>query len=379
VTARDVPARFAVAFSLAGEQRQLVLAVAQEVEAVLGRSTVFYDAWYEHWIAGNDADLLLQHVYSDMSELVVFCVSGHYGGKPWTQTEHRAIRARMMGSGSAAERRILPVRVGHGEVDGVLFTDIVPDLRTKTPTEAAELIIARLNLVRGPADGIEHANVQWPTDPPILQWPIADHSEARRDFAMLLTALSPSRLLLIQGPSETGKTHMSKQMMRNAMGIGAVACGRFEFKGTTNMGVEVEAFSQALGIETPEGQALNERLGKIFGDMRRRARPTIFIFDAYEAAGDAKDWIEGVLLQYLVSATWLRVVVIGQSVPTRAGTTWESIAASTIRLRPPGPEDWFEYGRAHRGEEVDLNFVTKVHQNADGRATVLAAILGPRS
>ena len=207
VTARDVPARFAVAFSLAGEQRQLVLAVAQEVEAVLGRSTVFYDAWYEHWIAGNDADLLLQHVYSDMSELVVFCVSGHYGGKPWTQTEHRAIRARMMQSDSVAERRILPVRVVDGEVDGVLFTDIVPDLRTKTPTEAAELIIARLNLVRGPADGIDHANVQWPTDPPILQWPIADHSEARRAFAMLLTALSPSRLLLVQGPSETGKTH----------------------------------------------------------------------------------------------------------------------------------------------------------------------------
>jgi TIR domain len=277
VTARDVPARFAVAFSLAGEQRQLVLAVAQEVEAVLGRSTVFYDAWYEHWIAGNDADLLLQHVYSDMSELVVFCVSGHYGGKPWTQTEHRAIRARMMQSDSVAERRILPVRVGDGEVDGVLFTDIVPDLRTKTPTEAAELIIARLNLVRGPADGIDHANVQWPTDPPVLQWPIADHSEARRAFAMLLTALSPSRLLLVQGPSETGKTHMSKQMMRNVMGLGGVACGRFEFKGTTNMGVEVEAFSQALGIEPPEGQTLNQRLGKIFGDMRRRAGP-LFLF-----------------------------------------------------------------------------------------------------
>jgi hypothetical protein len=172
---------------------------------------------------------------------------------------------------------------------------------------------------------------------------------------------------------------MSKQMMRNALGLGGVACGRFEFKGTTNMSVEVEAFSQALGIEPPEGQTLNERLGKIFSEMRRRARPTIFILDAYEAAGDAKDWIEGVLLQYLVSATWLRVVVIGQSVPTRAGTTWESIAANKITLRSPGPEDWFEYGRAYRGEEVDLNFVTKVHQNADGRATLLAAILGPRS
>jgi hypothetical protein len=281
---------------------------------------------------------------------------------------------------SAVEReRFLPVRVGAGEVEGILATDIVPDFRTKSPTEAAELIIQRLNLVRGPAEGMEHANLQWPIDPLVLQWPIADHREARHEFATLLTTSSPARALLVQGESETGKTHMSKQMMRNALGLGGVACGRFELKGTTNMSVEVEAFSQALGIEPPEGQTLNERLGKIFSEMRRRARPTIFILDAYEAAGDAKDWIEGVLLQYLVSATWLRVVVIGQSVPTRAGTTWESIAANKITLRSPGPEDWFEYGRAYRGEEVDLNFVTKVHQNADGRATLLAAILGPRS
>lgn len=366
---------------LAGrEQRQLVLAVAQEVEAIVGRSTVFYDDWYEHWIAGRDADLLLHDIYGHRSELVVVCVSRNYGSKPWPKAEYRAIRAMMMQPNSAVEReRFLPVRVGAGEVEGILATDIVPDFRTKSPTEAAELIIHRLNLVRGPAEGMEHANLQWPIDPLVLQWPIADHREARHEFATLLTTSSPARALLVQGESETGKTHMSKQMMRNALGLGGVACGRFEFKGTTNMSVEVEAFSQALGIEPPEGQTLNERLGKIFSEMRRRARPTIFILDAYEAAGDAKDWIEGVLLQYLVSATWLRVVVIGQSVPTRAGTTWESIAANKITLRSPGPEDWFEYGRAYRGEEVDLNFVTKVHQNADGRATLLAAILGPRS
>src|SRR5262245_45004021 len=69
VPVREVPGRFAVAFSLAGEQRQLVLTVAQEVEAVLGRSTVFYDDWYTHWIAGPDADLLLQSIYRERAEL----------------------------------------------------------------------------------------------------------------------------------------------------------------------------------------------------------------------------------------------------------------------------------------------------------------------
>jgi hypothetical protein len=81
VPVRALPTRFAVAFSLAGEQRHLVLPVAQEVEAILGRSTVFYDAWYEHWIAGSNADLLLQKLYGERAELVVMCVSGAYGDK----------------------------------------------------------------------------------------------------------------------------------------------------------------------------------------------------------------------------------------------------------------------------------------------------------
>ena len=133
-----------------------MLPIAQEVEAVLGRSTVFYDTWYEHWIAGRDADLLLQKLYGEMAELVVICVSGAYGDKPWTRTEHRAARARLMQATTAEDRhRILPVRVGDGEVEGVLFNEIVPDLRDKTPAEAAELIVARLKLVRGYAGDVK--------------------------------------------------------------------------------------------------------------------------------------------------------------------------------------------------------------------------------
>jgi hypothetical protein len=380
VSVREVPARFAVAFSLAGEQRQVVLPVAQEVEAILGRSTVFYDEWYEHWLAGADADLLLQDLYGEKADLVVVCVSGAYGDKPWTRTEHRAVRVRLMQAVTAEDRHgILPVRVGDGEVAGVPFNEIVPDLRGKTAGEAAELIVARLNLVRRYAGDVEPAVARWPSDVPVLQWPMADHGEARRAFARLLCEAIPERVLLVRGESETGKSHMSKQMIRNAMLLPGVVSGRFDFKGTTNMGVEVEAFSGPLGIEAPAGQTLNERLAKIFTELRRRAQPTLLVLDTYEAAGEAKDWIEGVLLPYLVSALWLRVVIIGQSVPTRIGSTWESVAASTLTLQVPGPEDWLAYGRANRGEALNLEFVTLAHQYAEGKAGLLAGLLGPRS
>src|SRR5262249_49612017 len=250
MSAREVPGRFAVAFSLAGEQRQLVLPVAQEVEAILGRSTVFYDDWYEHWIAGSDADLLLQELYGERCELVVVCVSGAYGDKPWTRTEHSAVRARLMQTVTAADRhRVLRVRVGDGEVDGVLPNEVVPDLRGRPAAAAAELIVDRLNLVRECAGEVEPRVARWPSQVPVLHWPMADHGDARAAFARLLSDASPERALLVQGVPETGKSHMSKQMIRNASALPGVCCGRFDFKGTTSMGIEVEAFSRPLGIE----------------------------------------------------------------------------------------------------------------------------------
>jgi hypothetical protein len=366
-----------VAFSLAGEQRQLVLAIAQEVEAILGYATVFYDEWYEHWIAGSDADLLVQKIYGEQAELVVLCVSESYGEKPWTRTEHRAIRARFMQTADRAQ--ILPIRVGDGEVEGILLNEIVPDVRGRRSTDAAELIVARLNLVRAGNGVVQQAVPQWPKDAPELQWPMADHGEARGAFARLLCDASPERALLLQGASETGKSHMTTQMIRNAMALPEVVCGRFDFKGTTSMDIEVEAFSRPLDVEPPAGQTLNERLGKIFTELRRRGRPTLLVFDTYEVAGQARDWIEGVLLPHVVSAHWLRVVVVGQTVPRRVGSTWESVAAPTMTLQVPGPEDWFEYGRARHGETLKFDFVEQAHRLAEGKAIVLAGLFGPKS
>jgi hypothetical protein len=163
MSVRDVPARFAVAFSCAGEQRQLVLPIAQEVEAILGRSAVFYDEWYEHWIAGSDADLLLQELYRNRTELVVVCVSGAYAEKPWTRTEHRAVRARLVQADSlpADRQKIFPIRFGDGEFKGILPNEIMPDFRGRAATEAAELIVARLNLIRASASDAEPAIARW--------------------------------------------------------------------------------------------------------------------------------------------------------------------------------------------------------------------------
>jgi hypothetical protein len=380
---RQPPERFLVAFSFAGEQRDLVRGVATEVERQLGAPNVFFDEWFEHYIAGDDADLKLQEIYGRRSVLAVVCVSGRYGGKPWTLAEHAAIRARQMMCRISEDKRdrlgILPIRVGDGDVDGILFNAIIPDIRNSSVARAAQLIVDRLRLINPVPDKEVVAPLDWPEQPPPLRWPMADHREVRAAFESLLTRKAPWRVLLVRGPSEAGKSHITRQMLGNALRVPDLACGRFDFKGTTDMDAEVRAFVQQLDVTQPDaGQRLNERLGHVLDVLKRRGHPALLVFDTYEAAGEAQDWMEKQLLPTLIRATWLRVVIAGQRVPDRTNAIWESDAAPLITLKPPPPADWLEYARQHHSN-LTLEEVEKICGLAEHKAILLNQLFGPRA
>jgi hypothetical protein len=379
--AREVPEKFHVAFSFAGEQRDLVRAVAEAVEKELGRSKVFFDEWFEHYIAGDNADLKLQDIYQKRCALAVVCVSARYGGKPWTQAEHAAIRARQMmeasSTGKGGQLGILPVRVGDGDVDGILFNTIAPDIRLKSVAQAAELIINRLRLILPASDNGGQPTQDWPDEPPLLRWPMADHTEARAAFAQLITRTPQWRFLPLRGPSEVGKSHITKQMLGNVLRMPDLFCGRFDFKGTTDMDAELRGFVQHLEMPfPPAGQRLSQSLGGVLDALKQRSRPTLLIFDTYEAAGEAEDWVEQQLLVSLIRAKWLRVVVAGQRVPEPTGESWEAEASSIITLKPPAPTDWFDYTKPHR-PDLTLADVETACRLARNKAPQLAQMLGP--
>lgn len=380
---RKLPEKFLVAFSFAGEQRDLVNSIATAVEQRLGEGTVFFDDWFESHIAGEDAELKLQKLYSEQCELAVVCVSERYGNKPWTRAEHSAIRARLMklqGSKVKGDKyRMLPIRVGDGEVEGILFNAIVPDVRGRTADKTAELIIERLRLIDplhiAGATAVTDGSL-WPETPPSLVWPMANHTGAREAFGQLLARDSPWRFLPLRGPSETGKSHITRQMMANALRVPALACGRFDFKGTTDMDAELRAFVQDLGVPLPPiSPRLNDRLGAILDALKQTARPALLVLDTYEAAGEAQDWVEKQLLPSLFRATWLRVVIVGQRVPPDTGM-WAEMARSPLDLLPPPPEDWLAFGKVYK-PDITLDFVRQAHHFCNGRASTLAQLLGP--
>lgn len=386
---RPIPDKFLVAFSFAGEQRNLVSSIAEAVEKQLGMGKVFYDEWFEYYIAGQNADIRLQKVYSELSILVVLCISEHYGGKPWTLAEHTAIRDLQMRTSASkdkrAEFRILPVRVGDGDVPGIFINTIVSDVRQKTIDESVQLILDRLSLIDplittgGGGPPPPPPGPVWPEHPPELDWPLADHTPAREAFGKLIVRNADWRYLPLRGQSETGKSHVTKQMLANALRLPELACGRFDFKGTTDMDAELRSFVQALNVPMPPaGTRLNERLTYILEELKQRAEPALLIFDTYEAAGEARDWMEKQLLPNLIRASWLRVVIAGQVVPNSVGAVWGGVAPKPLELKPPPAADWLAYSKSHRPNiPITLEAVENICTLAENKASLLAQLFGP--
>jgi hypothetical protein len=160
VATPPTPYRFEVAFSFAGDgKRDKVRSVAELLREELGDGRVFFDEWFEAELAGHDAQLVLQDFYRKQARVVVACLCHRYGEKPWTQDEWRAIQALERGlrdatAGNIRRMRLLPLRFGDGEVDGLFDTAIVPDVRDRPPRKIADLILERLQLAQRPSENV---------------------------------------------------------------------------------------------------------------------------------------------------------------------------------------------------------------------------------
>ncbi len=219
---------------------------------------------------------------------------------------------------------------------------------------------------------------EWPEQEPTgLRWPLADHSEARLAFARLITRGSPHRLLMIQGESDTGKSTLTEQIHINANRILGLRCGRFDFKGGTDIEVGLVHFAGDLKVVLPPaGGGLSSRLAAILECLLATTQPAILVFDTYNDAGEVSRWFEDFLLRDLHRLPHLRVIIAGKTVPTAHAKYWAPEAAPTVYLSPPTADDWFTYGVEYR-PGLTRSDVEVLYKHAVGKPTLLAALLGP--
>lgn len=134
--------RFKIAFSFPGEYREIVHKIARGVADIFTEECILYDWFHRAEFARPNLDIHLQNLYKNESELIVVFICADYNRKKWCGIEWRAIRELL--NGKRADDRILFVKCGDGEVDGVFSTvdgyidstqvsieDIINDIMTR--------------------------------------------------------------------------------------------------------------------------------------------------------------------------------------------------------------------------------------------------------
>jgi len=295
--------RFRIALSFAGEKRDFVAQIAELLATRFDRNCILYDKYHQAEFARADLAFHLPALYNNETDLIVVVLSRDYANREWCGLEWSAIY------GLIKKRKAQDVMLCRFDsVDGQGLYDLAGfvDLDRETPQQATRLILERLALNEGqpPERYIREGmnDVDWPLVPPPLEWPVADHRTAQSAFERLITRAARSRILLICGPSETGKSHLTNQFLRNGVRIPHLTCARFDFKGSTDMDSLLQAFAARLNVPAPPaGTGISSQLGNVLSSLKKVAGPTLLVFDTFELAGEAERWMNETLLLAAVS------------------------------------------------------------------------------
>lgn len=130
---------FQVALSFAGEQRDYVRQVAENLKSK--GIKVFYDGFEATDLWGKDGAEHFHHIYAQGSQYVVMFISADYVAKEWTRQERRAAISRQM---KADTEYILPVRFDQSAVPGIPDTLQYLLADRYTPAALADAIATKI-------------------------------------------------------------------------------------------------------------------------------------------------------------------------------------------------------------------------------------------
>lgn len=131
--------QYQVALSYAGEQREYVEEVAQQLKD--RGISVFFDGFEKSTLWGTSAAEAFHKVFAEQSVYVVMFISRDHSEKEWPRHERRATFSRMI-----KERReyVLPVRFDDTKIDGLPDDVIYQNANEITPDQLAAMIHKKL-------------------------------------------------------------------------------------------------------------------------------------------------------------------------------------------------------------------------------------------
>jgi hypothetical protein len=138
--------RFRVAFSFASEKREFVANVASILSNHFGEAAILYDKYHEAEFARRDLGLYLPDLYHEHSDLIVVVLSPDYEDREWCGLEWAATFDLLK---QRKDDYVMLCRFNGANVKGLFSTSGFVELDSKTPDQAAELILQRLALNKG--------------------------------------------------------------------------------------------------------------------------------------------------------------------------------------------------------------------------------------
>jgi hypothetical protein len=134
-------ASFDVALSFAGEDRRYAEELATELRGYSVK--VFYDAFEEHKLWGENLYTYLADVYGKKAKFCVMFVSESYAKKMWTSQERAFAQERAFKENTPY---ILPVRIDDTEIPGLPSTIGYVDLRRVSIQHVTNLLLQKLDI-----------------------------------------------------------------------------------------------------------------------------------------------------------------------------------------------------------------------------------------
>lgn len=137
---------FKVAFTFAGESRDLVENIAEEISKFFDKHEILYDKYHKANFARPQLDLYLQKLYHDCSDLIVVFLCEDYPQKRWCGIEWRSIRDIL---NNFDYKRIMFIKATDKDLNEVNIPgfyeseDGYIDANEHTPKEIASMILER--------------------------------------------------------------------------------------------------------------------------------------------------------------------------------------------------------------------------------------------
>jgi hypothetical protein len=190
--------------------------------------------------------------------------------------------------------------------------------------------------------------ISWPEPHPDHDWLLADRKEICASFQSMVTGRSAKRILLLEGPTNTGKTVLIARLRIYAEILG-LKTAALDFKGCPGLEELFNALCLDLGPDILADSHKAQGSGRFFSlisDLQHLNAPLLLLFDTYEQASpETTQWLENQLLPRLDKTPALLIVIGGQRIPDHTRHSWGPQAACQHLAPITEVDHWIDFCR----------------------------------